>query len=495
MSTLESEFKSIRINENHQYPHKFVTSIKVKDYIEAHKDVASGSRHRDIEYSIAGRVYEIRKAGKNLCFMQVNQGLSNIQIIVDRSEHSDFDICNTVNRGDIIGITGFTGKSLKGELSIYSTNIVILAPSLKVLPKTFYGVKDHDLRARKRYLDLLVNINSRKTFIDRSNTFKDIRSFLDNMNFVELHTPILWNQAGGANASPFKTFHNDANQEMFMRIAPELFLKEMIVGGLERVYELGPQFRNEGCDKTHNAEFYSLEFYMTYVDYLDLMEIGTQLIKFVVSRKYPNLIVPYSNGQINANPQEIDFNTFSKIDVFEELSKYVDLGRILQESDISSLLAFCHENKIIIPNPITMTRVLDKMIGSLIEPLCVNPTILYNHPLVMSPLAKQHRLNPLLSERFEIFISGMEIANSYTELNDPIEQRRRFELQLLDRQKGDEESQLIDELFIDALEYGLPPVAGFGLGVDRLVMFLTNSPTIRDVIAFPIMGKIENQKD
>lgn len=487
----EDEFRKNKLallaeqkKDHNVYPHKFTITQDLKILKSMYHDIENGARLYDKKYSIAGRVQEMRAAGKNLYFLSIISANISFQIIVDKKEQ-EIEICKDICRGDIIGIDGFIGKSLKGELSLYALNIIILSPCIKFMPKAFYGLKDHDLRARKRYLDLLSNPTSINPFIIRSNVFKDIRNYLDNLDFLEVHTPILYGQSGGAIAKPFKSFHNDMKQDMYMRIAPELFLKKLVVGGIDRVYELGPQFRNEGCDRSHNAEFYSLEFYMAYADYNDMMRIGEELIKKIVQRVYPNLIVPYSN-------LIIDFEKpFVKIDIYEELLKHIpNFHEILVNNDFYTLDKICKENKIECANPRTMTRLLDKVIGHYIEPICINPTILYNHPLVMSPLAKEHRTNPVLSERFEIFVHGMELANSYTELNDPVVQRHRFEAQLKDKEQGDDEAQVVDETFIDALEYGLPPVAGFGMGIERLLMFLSGCTTIRDVIAFPLMGEL-----
>jgi lysyl-tRNA synthetase, class II len=463
------------------YPHKFNVSEEIITLINKYSTtIKAGERLKDNKYSIAGRVYEIRNS-KNIMFLTIKSNQHSIQIIIDKTEN-DIPSGKEVCRGDIIGIIGYIGKSLKGELSLYAMDIIILTPSLKFLSKN--GLKDHDLRARKRYLDLITNQDTAiNPFIIRSNVFKDIRNYLDNMNFLEVHTPILWGESGGAIAKPFKTFHNDAKQDMFMRIAPELFLKKLVVGGIDRVYELGPQFRNEGCDRTHNAEFYSLEFYMAYADYYDMMKIGEEMIKKIVSRVHPDLMVPYGN-------KILDFSKpFAKIDIYERLLGIIpNFHNILVNSDCHALNEYCIATNIPCSEPRTMMRLLDKLIGYYIEPECVNPTLLFNHPIIMSPLAKGHRDNPVLSERFEIFVNGMELANSYTELNDPVVQRSRFELQLADKANGDDEAQLVDETFIDALQYGLPPVAGFGMGIERLVMFLGNLETIRDVIAFPLMG-------
>jgi len=309
------------------------------------------------------------------------------------------------------------------------------------------------------------------------------------MDFIEVHTPILSNTAGGANAKPFITHHNDLDQNMFLRIAPELYLKRLVVGGLPRVYEIGPQFRNESIDLTHNPEFYSLEFYMAFADYYDLIEICENLLKSLIY----NII---GNNKFTFDSREIDCSTpFNKIDIIEYLEK--NIGEIPYDvkKDYSSELArnyfdnICIKHSIECVNPRTTSRLIDKLIGHYIEPQCINPTFVMNHPCVMSPLAKPHRDNPQLTERFELFINGMEIANAYTELNDPVIQRKRFMEQVEFKRSGDSEAQDIDEDFIEALEYGLPPTGGFGLGIERLVMLLTGKNNIKDVTTFPPITK------
>lgn len=488
-------YKERRLNElqnRNVYPHTFPVSISFKTYIKDYSYTEAKSRHKDIVHTLAGRVREKRHSGKNLIFYTVVSNGTTLQFILDRREYSNefFDQDNIIiNRGDNIGVTGFVGKSNSGELSVFATKINLLSPCLHILPKESHGgLVDSELRSKKRYLDLIANSNGRNPFIVRSAVFKSIRSYLDNLDFVEVNTPVVSTNVGGASAKPFITYHNDSKQQMFLRIATELYLKQLVVGGIDRVYELGPQFRNESCDTTHNPEFYSLEFYMAYSDYYDMMRMAEELITSIVRQFYPDMLLNYTT----ASGAKIDINfqpPYRTIDITEELQLHdINLHELLQlESNTlrSTLDQICIERNISCSPPRTTSRLIDKLIGTYIEPQCISPTFVCNHPLVMSPLAKVHRNYSYLSERFELFVGGMELANAYTELNDPRQQTEQFNNQQLDRNLGDNEAQHIDTSFIEALEYGLPPTGGFGMGVDRLVMFMSNVPSIRDVITFP----------
>jgi lysyl-tRNA synthetase class 2 len=504
ISINEQKYRAERINDLEElkkigiepYPHKFEVNISFAEYREKYSGIEKGSRHKDIVHRLAGRVREKRNSGKNLVFYTVESDGDTLQFLVDKREYTDqvnFKLINdTIHRGDIIGVVGFVGKSLRDELSIYPTHIILLTPCLKTIPKLFYGLKDPEVRSRKRYLDLLSNPENREVFVVCHKVCNEIRQYLNDRDFLEVHTPILSNEAGGANAKPFVTFHNDLKQQMFLRIAPELYLKKLVVGGLNRVYELGPQFRNEGADKTHNPEFLSLEYYMAYADYNDIMKMCEEMFTQIVTKVCGKTVVEFLPMHVET-PIMVDFTPpYAILDIVTELQKVgIDLNMDLfsEESNIY-LDSVCKERNIECTIPRTTPKLLDKLIGEYIEPQCVNPTFVINHPLVMSPLAKQHRLNPQLSERFELFVCGMELANAYTELNNSDTQRERFNEQQKAKTMGDEEAQSVDEGFLDSLEYGLPPTGGFGCGIQRLIMFLSNRNTIRDVIAFPAMTSV-----
>lgn len=478
------------------YPHKFAITITFSEYINKYNSVETGSRHKELVECIAGRVLEKRNAGKKLFFYTVISNGYTLQYLADIREYANVasfeEINNLIHRGDIVGVKGFVGKSLKGELSIYPLEMTLLSPCYRYLPKQFYGINDVDLRVQKRYLDMIANQKTIQTFKTRSFVIKEIRKYLDNMDFTEVETPILSTKFGGAVAKPFITYHNDLKKDMFMRIAPELYLKQLVIGGLDRVYEIGKQFRNESIDSFHFPQFTSLEFYMAYADYNDLMSMVEDLLCGLVIKLNPNkpenkYLLEYSDNNIN---KVLDFTApFKRIHILNELEKATgekfnfDFSSNMFEQFLNEL---CVKHKIECSAPRTIARLLDKLIGHFIEPQCINPTFLTNHPLVMSPLAKQDRSNSQLSERFELFVNGMELANAYTELNDHIIQEKAFRLQQKDKGQGDEEIPLPDNDYIEALRYGLPPTGGCGIGIDRLVMFLTNNTSIREVITFAI---------
>jgi lysyl-tRNA synthetase class 2 len=350
------------------------------------------------------------------------------------------------------------------------------------------------MRVQKRYLDLIANKESRDVFVTRSKIIKEIRNYLDTKDFMEVSTPILSSMSGGASAKPFITHHNDLDQEMFMRVAPELFLKKLVIGGLDRVYEIGPQFRNENIDTTHSSEFTSLEFYMVYADYNDLMNMCEEMLPQIVNNINGKLQIEYN--VTDEKQVTIDFTPpFKRIDMIPELEKH--LGKLpynLSTDQSRNLLdKLCQDNSVECAHPRTTGRLLDKLVGHFIEPICINPTFIVNHPVVMSPLAKQHRANSQLTERFELFVNGMEISNAFTELNSYTIQEERFDQQQKDKQSGDVEAMPKNDDFIEALKYGLPPTAGYGMGIDRLVMILTNKISIRDVILFPTV--VNTKKD
>lgn len=468
------------------FSHPFKITITFSELVKKYNHVNAGDRCIDKKESVAGRVQEKRIASKNLLFYTVFSNGTSLQYLVDKREYIDKDnfriINNLICRGDIVGVHGFIGKSKKGELSIFPLEMKILSPCLHVIPKLAFGANDQGLLIRKRYFDMLANHDSLNVFKKRSQIIKNIRRFLDDLEFTEVTTPTLSSKWGGASALPFKTFHNDLKQTMYMRVAPELYLKKLVVGGLDRVYEIGQQFRNEAIDSTHNPEFTSLEFYMAYDDYYGLMKMCEDMLSNIITSVCGDNIIEYNNEKINfSTPYQI-------IDIVPELEKQIG---IKFPSDLSSdktnelLIKLCDQVGLEYTVK-TSAKLFDKLIGYYIEPKCINPTFVINHPKIMSPLAREHRDNNQLSERFELFICGMEIANAYSELNNSFDQLNRFQDQLKQKANGDNEIQEIDVSFIDALEYGLPPTGGFGLGIDRLVMILTGKNNIKDVIAFPL---------
>lgn len=354
-----------------------------------------------------------------------------------------------------------------------------------MLPHLHFGLKDKETRFRQRYLDLILSSRVRQIFQTRAKIISYTRKFLDELGFLEIETPMMNMIAGGATAKPFVTHHNDLNMDLFMRIAPELYHKMLVVGGLDRVYEIGRQFRNEGIDLTHNPEFTTCEFYMAYADYADVMDMTECLISGMVKNIHGSYKIQYHPEGLDGPVQEIDFTPpFRRISMFEELEsilgvKFPNPVELNSPASNQFLSQLCQKHEVECPAPRTSSRLLDKLVGEFLEEKCIHPTFIMEHPQVMSPLAKYHRSKPGVTERFELFVMKKEICNAYTELNDPAVQRERFEQQAADKADGDDEAQLVDENFCTALEYGLPPTGGFGMGIDRLTMFLTDNNNIK----------------
>lgn len=481
------------------YPHKFHVTTKVDEFVNKYQGLARGEIKKDEEVSVAGRVHTLRAAGSKLRFYVLHQEGKTVQIMAQGQDNEgDWGIHDLIRRGDVIGIRGYPGrtepkKGGEGELSVFCKELVLLTPSLHMLPTHQSGFKDVETRFRQRYLDLIMNDSTRERFIVRSKIIQYIRKFLDNKDFIEVETPMMNIIAGGATAKPFVTHHNDLNLDMYMRIAPELYLKQLVVGGMERVYEIGRQFRNEGIDQTHNPEFTTCEFYEAYADVYDLMETTELLFSEMVKEITGDYKIEYQPQGPEGETLTIDFSRpWKRLDIIGTLEEKLGVkfppGDQLHTAETNQFLQEqLKKVGLTCTPPLTNARMLDKLIGDYLEDSCINPTFVYGHPEMMSPLAKYSRDRPGICERFEVFVATKEICNAYTELNDPFDQRQRFEEQARQKDAGDDEAQLVDETFCTALEYGLPPTAGWGCGVDRLTMFLTNSNTIKEVLLFPAM--------
>jgi lysyl-tRNA synthetase class 2 len=492
------------------YPHKFQTNISVPEFVAKFSHLGKGQQLKEERVAVAGRVLLKRAAGAKLIFYQIRGDGVTLQILSDAREYENDEefrkIHSLLRRGDIIGVEGFPAVSSPkgretGELSITPTKIVLLCPCLHMLPKN--TLTDPEVRFRHRYLDLIVNHEDvRPTFFTRTKIIKYVRSFLDERGFLEVETPMMNMIPGGAAAKPFKTYHNDLGMDLFMRIAPELYLKQLVVGGIERVYEIGRQFRNEGIDLTHNPEFTTCEFYWAYADFHDLLEVTEQMISGMVKAITGSYQVVYHpKGKGTEESVTIDFTPpFRRVSMIDGLrEKGVEIpADFYSEETRVYLLKKLTEFGIECSPPHTTARLLDKLVGEFIEPTCINPTFITEHPQVMSPLAKWHRSKTGLTERFELFVNTKEICNAYTELNDPVRQRACFEAQAKDKEMGDDEAQLIDDVFCSSLEYGLPPTAGWGMGIDRMTMFLSDNINIKEVLLFPAMkdpSQVKKEKE
>ncbi|MCD7740056.1 MAG: lysine--tRNA ligase [Candidatus Gastranaerophilales bacterium] len=461
------------------YPYKFNKTASAKELQEKYKNLADGEETQD-RFSVAGRVMAIRNSGM---FIDLMDDTGKIQIFSHKQniDSEKIKLLKLVDIGDIIGFTGDIRRTPRGELSIKTVDFEILTKSLKPLPEKFHGLTDVETKYRQRYIDLIMNEETRETFKKRSLIIQKIREFLARKGYLEVETPILQTVASGANARPFTTHHNALDMDMTMRIALELYLKRLIVGGVsEKVFEIGKCFRNEGIDTRHNPEFTMIELYQAYADYNDMMELTENMIAYAAKEVLGTTKIQYGDNEIDLTPP---WGRKTMIGAIEEYTK----ADFLKCKDYEEAVKLAESIGVKTEGCNSWGKVIDKVFEEKVEPSLIQPVHIIDYPLEISPLAKVHRNNPRLTERFETRVNGWEIANAFSELTDPIDQRQRFENQALAKANGDEEAMEIDDDFIEALEYGMPPTGGMGLGIDRLVMLLTNSSTIRDVIAFPTM--------
>jgi lysyl-tRNA synthetase class 2 len=433
------------------------------------------------EVSLGGRVVAIRSMG-GAVFAHLQDLTGRIQIYLRRDllgEERFSLFTEFVDLGDVLGVKGRLFRTRTGELTVEVRDFRILAKCLHPLPEKWHGVRDPEVRYRQRYLDLIANPSSRRTFLLRSMVVRELRRFLEDHGFVEVETPVLQTVASGANARPFVTYHNYLEMNLYLRIAPELFLKRLIVGGFPRVYEMGKNFRNEGVDRTHNPEFTMVEFYAAYWDYRDLMDFTEKLMVHLLRKVMGSLRISYRGREIDFTPP------FRRVRYFDLLKEKTGKDKEFFLKDTEGLRDLARDLGVEGYDRLTHGRLIDKIFEKVAEGELLQPTFVIDFPKLTSPLAKTHREDPDLVERFELVVAGYEIANAYTELNDPLDQRERFLQQLRDKEMGDEEAMEMDEDFVRALEYGMPPTGGEGIGVDRLVMILADTDNIRDVILFP----------
>jgi lysyl-tRNA synthetase class 2 len=427
--------------------------------------------------SLAGRIVAMRNFGK-AAFAHIQDATGRIQVYLRKDILNEkYSLVKKLDIGDIIGLKGKLFRTKTNELTLEVNDVVLLTKSLRPLPEKWHGLKDIETRYRQRYVDLIVNPEVKQAFVKRSIIIKAIRDFLESKGFIEVETPMMQPIPGGATARPFKTHHNALDADLYLRIAPELYLKRLLVGGYERVYELNRNFRNEGISTKHNPEFTMLEFYIAYRDYNFLMSLTEELITNIAEKTLGTLKVPYGDDIIDLTPP------WPRITMLEALTRKGVPAEIFDDSEKAG--AWAKENKILIEKGASLGKILDEIFKEKVEPELIQPTFIIDHPVELSPLAKRKADNPALVERFELFVTSREIANAFSELNDPMDQRERFLKQVEAKAGGDEEAHSMDEDFVRALEYGMPPAAGEGIGIDRLVMLLTNSQSIRDVILFP----------
>lgn len=460
-----------------------ITTYDVSAYSEDIKANFETLENQDV--SIAGRIITWRDMGK-ANFIDILDGKGKIQVYVrinDVGEDSFADF-KTWDIGDIVGITGFVFKTRRGEISVHAKSIKLLSKSLLPLPEKWHGLTNQDLRYRQRYVDLIVNPEVKDTFVKRSRIISEMRNFLNEKGFLEVETPILHNEAGGANARPFITHHNSLDIDLYLRIALELHLKRLIVGGIDRVYEIGRVFRNEGMDPKHNPEFTLMELYQSYTDYNGMMDITEEMIRYIAGKVLGTTEIQYGDAAIDLG------KPFERLSMVDAVKKYagVDFNEIKTDDEAK---AVAKEHHVEYEDRHKKGDILNLFFDEFVEDKLIQPTFITNHPVEISPLAKRMPENPAYTERFELFVVGREHANAFSELNDPIDQRARFEAQALLKAQGDDEAQGVDEDFLNALSYGMPPTGGLGIGVDRLVMLLTNTESIRDVLLFPTMKPIE----
>lgn len=434
-----------------------------------------------IEVTIAGRMMTKRGKGKaGFAHLQDLEGQIQIYVRKDSVGDDQYEIFKSSDLGDLIGVTGKVFKTNVGELSVKATSFDLLTKALRPLPDKYHGLKDVEQRYRQRYLDLIVNPDSKHTFITRSKIIQAMRRYLDDHGYLEVETPTMHSIPGGASARPFITHHNALDIPLYMRIAIELHLKRLIVGGLEKVYEIGRVFRNEGVSTRHNPEFTMIELYEAYADYKDIMSLTENLVAHIAQEVLGTTTIQYGEEQIELKPE---WKRIHMVDAVKEATG-VDFW---EDVTVEQAREYAKEHSVEIKDSMTVGHIINEFFEQKIEETLIQPTFIYGHPVEISPLAKKNPEDPRFTDRFELFIVGREHANAFTELNDPIDQRERFEAQLKEREEGNDEAHLMDEDFVEALEYGMPPTGGLGIGIDRLVMLLTNAPSIRDVLLFPQM--------
>ncbi|MBN2060637.1 MAG: lysine--tRNA ligase [Deltaproteobacteria bacterium] len=476
------KIENLRNMGTNPYPAGYKYNITSAEALERFDEMPHESLESvDELFSMAGRIMSMRNFGK-ASFIHIKDSKGRIQAYIrkDKLSEDQYNTFKLMDIGDFIGIKGSFFKTKTDELTLLACEIELLSKSLRPLPEKWHGLTDVETRYRQRYLDLIVNDDVKDVFILRSRIIQSFRYFFISRGFLEVETPMMQPIPGGATARPFKTFHNALGMDLYLRIAPELYLKRLVIGGLEKVFEINRNFRNEGISVQHNPEFTMLEFYLAYATYEDLMIITEDLFSHVLSEILQTNIIEYQGVKLDFSPP------WKRISMFDALT---DIGGVNENvlKDLGAAKAFASSHDIPVSEKDQTGKVLAKIFDQVVEPKLIHPTFITGYPTEISPLSRRNDRTPDITDRFELFIAGKEIANAFTELNDPEDQRERFIQQALLRDSGDKEAQFMDEDYVTALEYGLPPTAGQGIGIDRVVMLLTDSPSIRDVIFFPHM--------
>ncbi len=458
------------------YPLRFARTHSAQEALDCFETLAAAGE----TIRLAGRIFTVRKMGK-AAFAHIDDASGRIQLYLrlnNLGEEAFATAIDLYDLGDVIGAEGVLFRTRTGEMTLEVHRIEMLAKALQNPPEKFHGLRDTETRLRRRYLDLAANPEVRNTFAVRSRIVREVRTFLDARDYLEVETPVLQPLYGGAFARPFVTHHNALDQDFYLRIATELYLKRCLIGGFERVYEVGRTFRNEGMDRDHNPEFTMLEAYQAYADYADMMDLLEQLYYAVALAVHGTPQIPYRDDVLDFTPP------WQRVRLHEAIESVTGID-IYAHPETDALLAQVQACGISAPERVTWATLVDELLAERVEPTLVQPTLLLDYPVELSPLAKRREDDPRLVERFEAFVGRLEIANAFSELNDPLDQRQRFEEQVRERAAGDEEAQPLDEDFLLALEYGMPPTGGIGIGIDRMAMLFTNSASIRDVILFP----------
>ncbi|RFU66892.1 lysine--tRNA ligase [Peribacillus saganii] len=476
------KMQSMLDNGQDPFGHRFERTHQAQQLADEYGELTKEEiEEKNLTVTVAGRVMTKRGKGKaGFAHIQDISGQIQIYVRQDAIGEESYAIFDQTDLGDLVGVRGTLFKTKVGELSIKAESFIFLTKALRPLPDKFHGLKDVEERYRKRYVDLITNQESKNTFIMRSKIVQAIRRYLDGNGYLEVETPMMHSIAGGAAARPFVTHHNALDMELFMRIAIELHLKRLIVGGMEKVYEIGRVFRNEGVSTRHNPEFTMIELYEAYADYKDIMSLTENLVAHVAQEVLGATTVTYGEYEIDLKPE---WKRLHMVDAVKEYTG-VDFWKQMTKEEAHAL---AKEHGIEVKESMEFGHIVNEFFEQVVEEKLIQPTFIYGHPVEISPLAKKNEEDPRFTDRFELFIVAREHANAFTELNDPIDQRQRFEAQLVEKAQGNDEAHEMDEDFIEALEYGMPPTGGLGIGVDRLVMLLTNSPSIRDVLLFPLM--------